>query len=213
MKKAGTLTLVFILNAFLTHPIYSQTDKGRLIISGNYNLGFSSSKRTFKSSVNSYEMEKDRSFEFSPFLGYTVIKNLSPGIKLDYEYSKSLIPNGLGDYNVNSSNSILFIPSVRYYVLDSKIKTYLQIGYGFGWQKLVQSYYQTSNLKHNNTLSEWEISGGVSYLINSNISIDFLLGYFSMTVFYKDAYANGGYNKWQNVINGPKASIGITLFL
>src|SRR5664280_2437969 len=137
MKKAGTLTLVFVLYVFLTHPIYSQTDKGRLIISGNYNLDFSSSKRTFKSSVNSYEMEKDRSFEFSPFLGYTIIKNLSPGIKLDYEYSKSLIPNGLGDYNVNSSNSILIIPSVRYYVLDSKIKPYLQIGYGFGWQKPV----------------------------------------------------------------------------
>jgi opacity protein-like surface antigen len=213
MKKAGILTLVFILNAFLSHPIYSQTDKGRLIISGDYNLNFSSSKRTFRSSANSYEMGKDRFFAFSPFLGYTVIKNLSPGIKLDYEYSKNLTPNGLGNYNINSSNSVLFIPSVRYYVLDSKIKPYIQIGYGFGWQKLVQSYFQTSNLKHNNTLSKWEISAGVSYLINSNISIDMLFGYYSMTVYYKDSYANGGYNKWQNVINGPKASIGLTLFL
>jgi outer membrane protein len=158
-------------------------------------------------------MEKDRSFGFSPFLGYTVLKNLAPGIKLDYEYSKSLAPNGLGGYNVNSSSSILFIPSVRYYFLDSNLKPYLQIGYGFGWQKLVQSYFQTSNLKHNNTLSQWEISGGMSYFINSNISIDFLIGYISTTIFYKDAYANGGYNKWQNVINGPEASLGITLFL
>ncbi|HQH23067.1 MAG TPA: outer membrane beta-barrel protein [Bacteroidales bacterium] len=213
MNKTITHMLVLILNTLISFPIYSQTDKGRVIISGNYNLDFSSTTKTFKSSVNSYEMEKDKSFEFSPFLGYTVIKNLSPGIQFDYEYSKSQSPNGLGDNDINSSSSILIIPSIRYYLLNSIFKPYLQVGYGFGWQKLVESYFQTSNLKHNNTLSKWEISGGLSYFINNNISLDLLFGYHSMTVFYKDEMVNGSYNKWQNVINGPKAFVGITLFL
>ena len=43
--------LVLILNTLISFPIYSQTDKGRVIISGNYNLDFSSTTKTFKTPI------------------------------------------------------------------------------------------------------------------------------------------------------------------
>jgi len=213
MKKTSIILLVLVLNACIPFILNSQSDNNKFYIGGNYNLDFSNNKRTFKSSVNSYEMEKNTSIKFSPFIGYFVLKNLSPGIKLDYNFSKQLTPDGLGSYNRNSSNSILIIPSIRYYFFNSNVKPFIQAGYGIGWEKLVESYFQTSNLKHNNFLSQWELWGGISFSIKSNLSFEFGIGYNSLTVNYKDKMEAGGYNKWQNVLNGPKSTIGIVLFL
>lgn len=212
MKKTSILLFV-LLNACIHFTLIAQSDKSKFYIGGNYNLDFSSNKRTFKSSVNSYEMEKNTSVEFSPFIGYFILKNLSLGIKLDYNLSNQLVPNGLGDYNRNSSNSILIIPSIRYYFINANIKPFIQVGSGIGWEKLVQSYYQTSNLKHNNFLTEWELWGGISFSIKSNISLELGLGYNTLTVNYKDKMSSGGYNKWQNVVRGPKSTIGIVFLL
>ena len=213
MKKTSIILLVLVLNACIPFTLNSQSDNSKFYIGGNYNLDFSSNKRTFKSSVNSYEMEKNTSIEFSPFIGYFVLKNLSTGIKLDYNFSKQLTPDGMGSYNRNSSNSILIIPSIRYYFFNSNFKPFVQAGYGIGWEKLVESYFQTSNLKHNNFLTQWELWGGISFSIKSNLSFELGLGYNSLTVNYKDKMEAGGYNKWQNVLNGPKSTIGIVLFL
>lgn len=213
MKKTFIIPLVFVLNTCIPFTLNSQSNSNKLLIGGNYNLEFSSNKRTFNSSVNNYEMEKNTSIEFSPFIGYFVLKNLSPGIKLDYKFSKQLTPNGLGSYNRNSSNSVLIIPSIRYYFFNSNFKPFIQAGYGIGWEKLIESYFQTANLKHNNRLSQWELWGGISFLIKSNLSFEFGLGYNSLTVNYKDKMQTGGNNNWQNVFKGPKSTIGIVLFI
>ena len=213
MKKALIHSLAFIIIASIEAAVFSQPDKGKFLFGGNYNLDFSSNKRTFTSSVNNYEMEKNRSINFSPFAGYFILKTLSPGIKLDYEYSKIISPNGLGSSKFISTNSLLIVPSIRWYFLNSKIKPFWQAGYGFGLENRIETYYQAPKSKRNNILSMWELQGGLNFLINNYLSFEFGIGYSSLTVYYKDKMENGSYNKWQNVVNGTNTSLGIIFFL
>jgi hypothetical protein len=192
--------------------MHSQSNIGKFLLGGNFNLDLSGNKRTFKSGTYSNEMEKITSIEFSSFFGYFAFKNLSPGIKLDYQYFRQLAPDGSGSYNRNSSNSILFIPSIRYYFLNTNCKPFVQAGYGIGLEKLYQDYYQNI-VERKNILSQWEVWAGISIFIKSNVSFEIGLGYSSLTEYFKDKMEDGTYNKWQNVINGTESSIGIVLFL
>jgi hypothetical protein len=206
MKKTGfRVSLVAILLSF--HLVcYSQTDKGSFLVGGQYVLDFNSNTKTFNGSGSSYEMGKYRTFEVSPQIGFFVFRNIPVGMEFLYSDLKIEVSGSEGhtmSYNI--------IPFIRYYFGQSKVKPYVHLGAGPGWQKMVSSdfgYRSTGDGK----LFRYQVKGGICAFINENISVDFCIGYKSVTENSR-SYSSTGSGDYKLLYKDFDVVLGLSVYL
>ncbi len=169
MQIIKSIFLLFLL--FSSYVSYSQTDKGKYLVGGQYVLNFSSNTSSFVGQSNSYEYGKYRTLAISPQAGYFIFDNVPVGLEFLYSYARSSSGS-----STSHGSTYTFIPFIRYYVGKSAIKPYIQAGAGPGWGKGTAvdfSYTSTNKVK----LFRYELTGGVAAFINEYISIDISLSY------------------------------------
>jgi outer membrane protein len=194
--------LIIFLSFYL--KAYSQTDKEKFMLGGQYYLNFTSYTSTFKGSNNSYEIGKYSTFDISPQIGFFILKNVPVGLEFLYSYGKTIEGS-----SVLHSSSYSFIPFVRYYFGKSKINPYLNVGAGPGWQTIsTDSGSGPSNVK----IFTYQFMGGLRAFIFDCVSLDLSLGYKSTTENYTDHFSSG--IQTSKIVNkGFHTVIGFVVYL
>jgi hypothetical protein len=155
-----------------------------------------------------YERTKSKSIGLAPFAGYFILDNLPVGLELLYNNSSS--NSSLGNY---FSRSFSFVPIIRYYIGKGQFKPYIHAGIGPGFSKTGTPNGTLPQLIENSKLLIWEVKGGVEFLANKHIGLDFNFGYKSTTEYYKDAMADGSYTRWKNITKGTTATAAVVIHL
>jgi outer membrane protein len=168
MKKVMVLALVLVMSQVMT----AQTEKGKLLFSGATGLQFLSTNLETEYDGQSQGDFDQSSFSFTPGVGYFVMDNLAVGLSANFE---SLTQEDLGDKYTLSSSAIL--PTVIYYLpLESKLRPYAQLAFGFVSAKEKETFNgSTFEAKFKGT--GLSLGAGVSYFVNNTIALDFGLAY------------------------------------
>jgi outer membrane protein len=154
---------------------FGQTDHGRVLAGTGSNISFNSYSTNWKSNSGNDQGGKTSDFTFYPEIGYFPVNNLAAGISLYLDFNSTK-----NEGVTESSNSYAFTPFVRYYMGKEKIRPFLQAGIGFGGGKS-KTVSNITTLESSHTTSTYELSGGLAYFLNDNISVDFKVGFHSNT--------------------------------
>jgi len=197
MKKL--FLLVVLLSSSV---IFSQTEKGKIVLTGATGLQFVSSNIEFEYDGQSVGDFDTSSFSFLPGVGYFVMDNLAVGLSANFT---STTQKDQGDkYTISST---MLLPTALYYFpVEGNFKPLVQVGVGFMSTKEKESYDGGSD---DFKMSGLAISfgGGASYFINNTVSFNFGLSY---------TLANMKNNEDSDLVQIQKnlaANIGISLFL
>lgn len=194
--------LVFFFSFYL--QAFSQTDKWKFMMGGQYDLNFNSYTSNYKGSNSSYEIGKYKTFDISPQIGLFLFSNIPVGIEFLYSYE--IMDNG-----INSSSSFNLMPFVRYYFCHSKIKPYLNIEAGPGWEKMKGPGFVDPGLSIK--IFTYKLGGGICTFINDFVSLDLSIGYKSSTQIYTFHYPIDGDYTSKTRNKGFGASFGIMVYL
>lgn len=160
--------------AFTFNYAFSQTEKGKFLVSGSTEVSYSSVKTTIKYDGETM-MESDENhntFNIKPAIGYFVANNIALTASLDYSSEK------LGS---DKKNSLIFSPGLRYYIGSSNIRPLLLAEIGLG------SMTETIDSEEEKMgLFGYGLAGGEAIFISPAISFEALLGYTSLTATYKE---------------------------
>lgn len=139
----------------------SALSKGSYTLGGN--VGFSSTSMDGSSESQSY-------FYFNPSCGYFFIDNFYTGLSLSYTHTS------LG----NATNNALGIgPSIRYYFSAEKLNPFLGLSY---------TYNKTTNGNYDYTNTNFMLSGGADYFVNSYFAIEGSINYSFINYKYPQGY-------------------------
>jgi opacity protein-like surface antigen len=174
MKKLLLFTLLVSQFAF------SQTEKGKFIISGSTSteLSFGKSKAEIGNSSNE---QKFTNFDIKPSFGYFVADNFFIGLSGLYDFNHTKENRSL----VVKTTSLVLMPQVGYYFMpESKFRPFLLGGIGFANAKTdVESnnfdpiFPGFNNFTNKLNGLAANLGGGVSYFITDNFSIDGQVSY------------------------------------
>jgi len=156
LLTAAIAVFGFIVNA--------QTEKGQWVIGGNSSISFTSTKTNFEFDGEEVGDEIDSSiFTVTPSVGYFVMDNLSVGMDVGLQFTKS------GD--VKTSTTSLIPNAVYYFDGGDKLKPF--VGLGVGLASLSQG--DEDEQKFSGLLLRG--TGGLAYFINDSISLNFVVQY------------------------------------
>ncbi|MFN4298198.1 MAG: outer membrane beta-barrel protein [Thermaurantimonas sp.] len=181
----------------------AQFKAGSKIITGDLNFGNSSSK--FEDRNNNVTTETDgpkqSDFSISAAGGYFVSDRLAIGLGIGFAVStgeEQLNPNTTVE---TRSNSISFVPFVRYYIPYSEKFAFFgdfSVGLGFGSyvEKLIIGNLTTEQKGTLNSLLTG-ITPGFNYMVHKNIGLEIRYGFLGYSSFsFKDDGSNpGDYSK------------------
>nr|WP_321405804.1 outer membrane beta-barrel protein [uncultured Carboxylicivirga sp.] len=182
-------SLFIILMISISFNSFAQTEKGKILVSGDTDLSFTSvtADRDNQQVNNSLKVNQ---LSINPSISYFVIDKLALGLSVNIEDSK------IDNYE---SNSLLIGPSLRYYVGSNSTKPFFIADFLFGNQS------DNSNSSTDKTkVSGWDVGAGVAVFINHYASLDVSLGYGTFT-FKND-------NNDKTKAYGLDVSIGFSLF-
>jgi opacity protein-like surface antigen len=136
--------------------------------------------------------------------GYFVINNLVIGLQIPLTYMHT---KDDASKDKESTTSIIFEPSVRYYFLKGKFKPFVHggVGYGIATYKDDPSEGSSSTYKYSQFV--WEIGGGCAFFVTNNVSIDLLLAYTSNTTKAK----KDNPDDYRTITSGIGGGIGLTI--
>lgn len=192
-------SLIFFILMGISTSVLAQTEKGSILIGGSSSLNFTSLSGKVESGNYSGDGSKISSLELSPGAGYFIFNNLAVGVQFSLS---SASEKEIGD-KYTESTTMLF-PFARLYFGKSNIKPFVQAAYGPGWQK----WQYNDNDKERENLTGYELTGGLAFFLNRNISFDISLGYASATAKFTD-YRNVDIN---STASGTGGNIGFSIF-
>ena len=195
--RSGYLIAAFCL---LSQAAMSQDEYKKFMISGQF--AFNSISVSTPGTSRGYKSDT-RALGITPAAGYFFCQNFAAGLGISFDYKKTH-PD---EITTNTLRSVSFVPFMRYYFLNGKIRPYFQAGAGGG---TARSSSKTGNSPANyqkSTISIYEIKGGVELLINKNIGFDADFGYNSTAYYY------GETTKWKNTSKGPTGSVALIIYL
>lgn len=194
MKKV-VLTAIAVFGFTLAN---AQTEKGKWLVSGGTSLEFSSAKSKAKAdNFPTQDGPKISSFNIKPAVGYFVAENFMIGLSLDYETSTIKFSS-----DKVTENSISVIPQVGYYFGKSNVKPFLNAGLGF-------ASVSNSDVDSNLNGTVLGINGGVAYFVSKSISLDFGVGYQSLSVKVDETNFTPSYT---NTTSGFVSQFGIAVY-
>ncbi|MGD0342001.1 MAG: hypothetical protein ABSA76_09885, partial [Bacteroidales bacterium] len=149
-----------------SNNLYSMYSGGS---SNFFHFGFT----TIKTKSDNYSSsEKIRTFNFSPRVGYFIIKNLAAGLDINY----SLISMGTGTNK--ETNSLFGIgPFIRLYLPQKKVAPFAEVAGSFG-----TSGDKTNSNNYKSSLSSFFGGIGLAVPIGDKFAFDLMAGYVSTTL-------------------------------
>ena len=147
MKKIIAVSLFIFASNLFAQSAIS---KGSYTIGGS--IGYTNTSIDGNSDSHSY-------FYFNPSCGYFFINNFYTGLSLSYTHTS---------YGATTENTIGLGPSIRYYFAVEKLNPFLGISYSYN-----KSTY--GNDEYSNT--EFTLSGGADYFVNSFFAIEGSINY------------------------------------
>jgi len=79
----------------------------------------------------------------------------------------------------------MFLPFARLYFGNKNIKPFVQAAYGMGLNRTREHYTEEEYI------TGYEIDGGLAFFFSKNISLDFIVGYGSLTMDNDDRKTSG----------------------
>lgn len=191
MQKRILLSAILVLAVF---SVYSQTEKGRVLLSGSSSISYSSQSVEAKQGSQSADIGKQTDISISPSFGVFVANGLAIGGTIDYAES-TFKPDG-GDKITSSST--LVGPFVRYYFGNNKSKPFLSGEMAFGNGEFF-------GLKMN-TMG-YAIGGGIAIFVSESAAIELGAGYSVLNMEPKDT-SNGNFEVESG---GVALNVGVTI--
>lgn len=219
------LILIAALGILPVLSLFAQTDKGKVLlgISSRYSLlplgeglsypdmmtlGYSTIKyKSDAAGEEESESTKFTCFNFTPKAGYFVIDHLALG--LDVNIGMSSMKESYDSYDHKSTGSLLSAgPFVRYYFPVEKVLPYIEAGASLGAAK---STYESDNGddEYKNSVNSFMGGAGIAALLGDKVSLDFMVGYISMTM--KDKEDNP--DNERTIIGTLGLKFGVVVFL
>lgn len=169
MKKL--LLFAFLLACFSG---FSQTTKGRLIVSGTAGLQFNAGTIDYEYDGKNYGENKQTTIQFTPTFGYFIIDNLAVGLSS----SISSTTNKDEDGDKYNNTSIGIAPTAMYFFpVDGKVKPFVQIAAGLN--SATSKYIPKNGPDDKESYSGLLLNGGggVAFFVNDNVSFNGGLSY------------------------------------
>jgi len=198
MKRTRTVYLIAIFT-LMSQFAWSQIEYGKFMISGQIDLN---SISVTTPGIPSGYNNKVKNAGVAPIAGYFIFQNFSAGLELLYNYKKSL-----SDVTTNTLRSLSFVPFMRYYFVNGKIRPYFQAGAGRGFSKSTNKQGNFPETTQKSTIMIYELKGGIELLINKHVGFDADYGYNSTTYFYDEG------TKWKNTTKGSTGSLALIIYL
>lgn len=204
MKTFKILSIGFVLFS-LGFTANAQTEQGHLLIGGESKLNFTSLNSKWKTDDDSGDVGKTTNLDFSPQIGFFVADGLALGIEIPISYSSEKDE----DENKYNSTSMAFAPFLKYYFGSGNIKPYFQGEFGIG--NLNMKYEPASGTSDDASAGMflYQVGGGIGVFLNEKVSLDFGLGYSSVSI--KPDEDND--INYQNISSGFGLGIGIVVIL
>lgn len=205
--KLLTMKKLFFVVFLFSQFVFSQTDQGTFIFSGNTSADFSKSKTTSGNFVT-----KTTNFDINPTVGYFVKNNLFVGLAGTFQFSHD---NNNQNFITKSTLTVL-MPSVGYYFpVEGKLKPYTSGS--FGYAHLVEKYkanfdplFPDPAFENNQTSKfsgfAYAIGAGAGYFITENFSLDAQLSYNFVKVDNKNGVD-------QREVSGLGLRLGFSIFM
>lgn len=198
-----------MLTLLISITVNSQTEKDKYIIGVNTGLTSGFSKQKIKSDNSSRDVSDFFSISFTPTGGYFIIKDLAVGLRLPVTFNvlKSDSPQVGTEVRTTTFD---VVPFFRYYFKNEKVKPFVQLSAGLGRsisKVSPESSFLGSNSKFNTF--RYSIDGGISFFVNSKISIDAALSYGSI----KRKEIENNSNNSRTITSGLILDAGFSIFL
>jgi outer membrane protein len=202
MKKVLLLGAVALFSA-----VSAQMEQGSWIISGKTGIEFNAVNTKYEAEGMSFDGAKVNTFNITPSVGYFAVDNLAIGVDLGYTSTKTTFNNDQLGINFEDETSLFSVmPNATYYFIPgSVVRPYLGAGIGYG-SLTSADFFNEGNTTKGGLL--WGAKGGMVYLLNNRIGIDFGVGYNSFTT--KETVEGTEIN---TVANGFGVNAGFSLFL
>jgi len=202
--------IIVVYFGLLTSSAFSQTEKGRIVLSGKTDLNFLFSNTTLMR--DSIDTDKMKSSQYGVTIGcgYFIADNLLISLSGAYSYTYTKAESGsyssIGYETITTTLGV--VPQISYYFpLEGKLKPSLSIGAGYIWMK-----ERNSNVTGNNNIvysfagPSYNGGGGLSYFITESVAFDLGLQYTHNRL--KDKVLQNEIQK-QNVVAG---TFGVSVF-
>jgi len=154
--------------AVLATSAFTQTNRGRFLISGSTDLSIFSSHVTYKYDDETLDSYHSSNFSFSPSVGYFVINNLVIMGSLTYNS---------GTIEDFSYNYFMMGPVVRYYFGKKNVKPFVNSGVMLGFKK-----QNNGDNVSKSTAVHYNLGGGIAFFINDFVAFDLGLEYSNETL-------------------------------
>jgi hypothetical protein len=200
MKRTRAIYLIALFT-LISMVARSQADYGKVMISGQISL--KSITVTTPDIPGGYH-DNAKTASIAPVAGYLIFQNFAAGLELLYNYKKSLNTNGV---TTNTLQSLSFVPFLRYYFINGKIRPYFQAGAGRGFGKSSNKNGTFPETIQKSSIMIYEIKGGIELLINKHVGFDADYGYNSTTYFYKEG------TEWKNTNKGSTGSLALIIYI
>lgn len=203
MKTVKLLVIICLISCY-SSTLVGQTDRGKIMISGQSNMTFLFGGQKWKDKNDSGTDGTGAQIGLTLGGGYFVINNLVIGLQIPYSYT---FMKDDASKDKMSSTSIIFEPAVRYYFLKGKFKPFVHGGVGYGIEK--DKYDPSDGSSSTDKYSQfvWEIGGGGAFFVTDYVSLDLLLAYTSTT----NKATNDNPDDYKTIISGIGGGIAITI--
>jgi hypothetical protein len=176
LKTSFLLGLMTCLCAVAT----AQTEKGNFLIGSSSGSNFAIYSLNVENSFSNEDSWKLSTFGFNSGAGYFISNNLVMGLQFSLNYSSEK-----EDENKYTELTRMFLPFARLYFGSKNMKPFVQAAYGMGLNRTSEHY------KEEEYVTGYEIDGGLAFFFNKNISLDFIVGYGSLTLENDDRKSSG----------------------
>lgn len=161
----------------MANSLYSQPLTGKFLVGGSSGFDLSFFKEKEKIDGVTRDGSSFTSVEFSPMAGYFFTDQLVGGIELPL----SLSSVKFDDDDKHTISSLAFAPFARYYFGSGALVPFVQAEIGIGASKDKWNPVGAASNTTRSNLLIWELGGGASMFLKDNVSIDFGLGYGSVS--------------------------------
>jgi outer membrane protein len=169
----------------------AQTEMGNFLLNSSSDMEFAVYSLKVKDSYSNDDAGKLSMFGFNSGAGYFIANNLALGLQFTLTHKSEK-----EDGDEFTELTRMFLPFARLYFGSKNMKPFVQAAYGTGLNRTSEHYTEEEYI------TGYEIDGGLAFFLSKNISIDFLVGYGSLTLENDDSKTSG---------RGIGGSIGISV--
>ncbi|MCF3111531.1 porin family protein [Niabella sp. CC-SYL272] len=160
-----------VILLFITLTVHGQTEKGRITIGGSSELSFTNGKQNYTMAGEPSGDIRFREFNFSPYGGYFIMKDLLLSFQVMLKASKTTTVYSNGNTAESRTSAMSLGPNICYYLpVGTQLRPYVQAGVVYAW---------SGTGDDTNKFSGFTMGGilGGAYFINKQAAVELGLRY------------------------------------